>query len=95
MNYLVAYPEEIQQQVCTLLKENRLAGVLRQKYSSGHDIRTDRSLYRYVLALKNNYIRHASSPSKVMFDNDLKVIQLAWIAHGNLQGSRWKTKGEE
>ena len=59
MNYLIAYPEEIKNQVRSLISQNRLSEVLLQKYSSLHDIRTDKALYSYVIDLKNNFIRNA------------------------------------
>ena len=97
MNYLLAYPDEIKQQVRLLISQNRLSEVLLQKYSAVHDIRTDRALYSYVLDLKNSFMRNAQTPSKVVFDNDIRAIQRALGLHtaiSRVQGGRLKAKNE-
>ena len=97
MNYLLAYPDEIKQQVRLLISQNRLSEVLLQKYSAVHDIRTDRALYSYVLDLKNSFIRNAQTPSKVLFDNDIRAIQRALGLHtaiSRVQGGKLKAKNE-
>ena len=97
MNYLLAYPDEIKQQVRLLVSQNRLSEVLLQKYSAVHDIRTDRALYSYVLDLKNSFMRNAQTPSKVVFDNDIRAIQRALGLHtaiSRVQGGRLKAKNE-
>jgi len=97
MDYLIGYSEEIRSKVRTLISQNRLEEVLLQKYSSSHQIRTDRALYNYVYDLKNNYIRNAPNPAKIIFDNDLCVIQHALGVHktiSRVQGGRLKAKKE-
>lgn len=97
MNYLLAYPDEIKQQVRLLISQNRLSEVLLQKYSAVHDIRTDRALYSYVLDLKNSFMRNAQTPSKVLFDNDIRAIQRALGLHtaiSRVQGGKLKAKNE-
>ncbi len=97
MNYLVAYSEEIKSQVRMLVSQNRLSEVLLQKYSGVHDIRTDRALYSYALDLKNQYIRNAQTPSKVLFDNDIRAIKRALgtrTAISRVQGGKLKAKSE-
>lgn len=97
MKYLLAYSEEIKQQVRLLIDQNRLAEVLLRKYKTAHDIRTDRALYDYVIDLKSNFIRNAQSPSKVMFDNDIRTIQRALGLHtaiSRVQGGKLKAKNE-
>lgn len=97
MKYLLAYSEEIKQQVRLLIDQNRLAEVLLRKYKTAHDIRTDRALYDYVIDLKSNFIRNAQSPSKVMFDNDIRSVQRALGLHtaiSRVQGGKLKAKNE-
>jgi len=97
MNYLIAYSEEIKQQVSLLISQNRLSDVLLQKYSAAHDIKTDKALYGYVLDLKNSYIRNAQTPSKVLFDNDVRAVQRALGLHtaiSRVQGGKLKAKNE-
>ena len=97
MNYLIAYPEEIKNQVRSLISQNRLSEVLLQKYSSLHDIRTDKALYSYVIDLKNNFIRNAQMPSKVKFDTDIRAIKRALGMHtaiSRVQGGKLTAKSE-
>lgn len=97
MKYLAGYPEPLKQQVQRLISEKQLAVVLMKKYSGIHEIRTDRALYTFVLDLKNIYIRNARSPSKVIYDNDISVIQRALGLHtaiSRVQGQNMKSKNE-
>lgn len=97
MKYLIAYSEEIKQQVRLLVSQNRLSEVLLQKYSDAHDIRTDKALYGYVLDLKSSFMRNAQMPSKVLFDNDIRAIQRALGLHtaiSRVQGGKLRAKNE-
>jgi len=97
MNYLIAYSEEIQQQVQYLISRNRLSEVLLQKYSDVHDIRTNKALYSYVFDLKNSFIRNARMPDKVIFDNDIRTVARALGMHtaiSRVQGGKLKAKNE-
>ena len=71
--------------------------MLLQKYSSTHDINTDKSLYAYVLDLKNSHLRNTQMPSKVLFDNDIRAIKRALGTHtaiSRVQGGKLKAKNE-
>lgn len=81
MKYLLAYSEEIRSQVSLLINQGRLSDVLLKKYHAGHEIRTDKALYTYVLNLKNEYIRNEQTPNKIIFDNDIRAIQRALGLH--------------
>lgn len=96
-NYLIGYSEEIKCQVGLLISQNRLSEVLLQKYAALHNIRTDKALYGYVIDLKNNFIRNAQTPSKVIFDNDIRAIQRALGLHtaiSRVQGGKLRAKNE-
>lgn len=97
MKYLAGYPDALKQQVQRLISEKQLAAVLAKKYSGVHTIRTDKALYAYVLDLKNTYLRNAQPLSKVIFDNDIRVIQRALGLHtaiSRVQGQNLKSKNE-
>jgi len=97
MRYLAGYPDEIKNQVQLLISKQQLADVLMKKYRSVHDIVTDKALYQYALALKNNFMRNAPPPSKVVFDSDLRVLRRALGLHtaiSRVQGGRLKAKNE-
>lgn len=96
-NYLAGYPVALAEQVRQLIGQNRLADILLKKYPLAHDVRTDKSLYDYVLELKGMYLRNAGQPSKVAFDNKLHVIKNALGTHTSIsrvQGVKLKTKRE-
>lgn len=97
LKYLAGYPEALQLQVKRLISEKQLARVLVKKYPGVHEIRTDKALYGYVLDLKNTYLRNAQPLSKVIFDNDIRVIQRALGLHtaiARVQGQNLKSKNE-
>ena len=97
MKYLAAYPDDVKTQVRALLAQDRLGAILLQKYRRLHDIRTDRALYDYVIALKNDFLRNAAPLSKVTFDSKIEVIQHALGLHtaiSRVQGGKLKAKRE-
>jgi len=97
MKYLTAYPDELKLQVQRLIDEKQLGAVLLKKYPSSHQVRTDSALYQYVLDLKNAYIRNAKPLSKVVYDNDMRVLQRALGTHtvaSRVQGHKLKAKSE-
>lgn len=97
MDYLTGYSTEIIEQVRDLIDRDRLTRLLQKKYLTTHNIRTDKALYFYVIELKNKYIKNAQVPSKVRFDNDIRVIQRALGLHSSVsrvQGGKLKVKNE-
>lgn len=97
MKYLAAYPAALRAQVEQLIAQGRLGDLLKKRYGSTHDIRTDRALYDYVSDLKSEFMRNAEPLSKVAFDNKLHVIRNALGTHttvSRVQGSRLKAKRE-
>lgn len=95
--YLNGYPEHLLTQVRTLIREQRLASVLDKRYPQRHEITTDKALYQYTLALKNQFLRNASPISKVAFDSKIHVLNNALglhTAHARVQGAKLKAKAE-
>ena len=97
LKYLAGYPDDVQAQVRQLIEQGRLGDSLRQRYAGTHEVRTDRALYDYTVALKSRYLRSAEPLSKVVFDNKLKVLQQALGTHttvSRVQGNQLKAKRE-
>ncbi|WP_377701120.1 YgjP-like metallopeptidase domain-containing protein [Pseudoduganella sp. UC29_71] len=97
LKYLSAYSEQMQQQVQQLIAQDKLAGVLKQRYPSAHDIRTDKALYQYVQDLKTEHLRNAAPIDKVAFDSKIHVINHALGLHTSIsrvQGGKLKAKHE-
>ncbi len=94
-NYLAGYQPSLVAQVRQLIEQDRLAGLLLQKYPIAHDVRTDKALYDYVLELKNEYLRNAGQLSKVAFDGRLHLrnalgmhTSISRVQGGNLKAKR-------
>jgi predicted metal-dependent hydrolase len=97
LKYLSAYPENLQSQVRQLQTQGKLGDMLLGKYPCSHGVRTDKSLYDYVMALKNEFLRSSEPLSKVAFDNRLQVIAQALGTHtqiSRVQGNKLKSKRE-
>ncbi len=97
LKYLNSYSESTKNQVRVLLEQNKLADVLLQKYSTAHGITTDKSLYEYVVELKNTHLRHSIPLNKALFDSKIQVIKHALGLHTSIsrvQGNQLKTKRE-
>jgi hypothetical protein len=97
MKYLSGYPDKLTTQVQQLLVQGRLGTMLLAKYRHTHGVRTDKALYDYVMALKNDFLRNAEPLSKVAFDSKLHVIAHALGTHttvSRVQGSKLKAKRE-
>lgn len=80
-----------------LIAVDKLGELLLKKYSDIHTIRSDKALFDYVIALKNEFLRGADPLSKVAFDSKLKVIQHALGTHttvSRVQGNKLKSKRE-
>ena len=97
MKYLAGYPDNLKVQVQQLLEQGRLGETLLARYPQGHLVRTDKALYDYVMALKNEFLRNAEPLSKVAFDSKLQVITHALGTHttvSRVQGAKLKSKRE-
>jgi predicted metal-dependent hydrolase len=96
-DYLAGYPAALVAQVRQLLEQGKLAELLKQKYPQTHDVRTDKALYDYVLAIKNEYMGNVGQLSKVMYDSKLHVMKNALGTHttvSRVQGGNLKSKRE-
>ncbi len=97
MRYLQGYPQDTLDQVSAMLTAGRLGDWLLQKHPHSHSVRTDRALYDYVQALKQEYLRSGDALNKVAFDSKLHVVQNALGTHttiSRVQGNKLKSKRE-
>jgi len=97
LKYLAGYSAAVTDQVHKLIDNNQLAGLLLKKYPMAHDIRTDKALYSYVLAIKNQFLRQSSPLSKVVYDDKIDVVHQALGLHSfvsRVQGNNLKAKHE-
>ncbi len=97
LKYLAHYSEGVQSQVRELIAAGKLGELLLKKYSASHTIRNDKTLFDYVMALKNEFLRGADPLSKVAYDSKLQVIKHALGTHttvSRVQGNKLKSKRE-
>lgn len=97
LKYLSGYPVSVTDQVHRLLDDDKLGVGLKKKYPTPHDIRTDKALYTYVMALKNQFLRQSGPLSKVVYDDKIDVLHQALGLHSfvsRVQGGNLKAKNE-
>ncbi|MFT5788365.1 MAG: putative metal-dependent hydrolase [Shewanella sp.] len=97
LTYLNGYQAEIQQQVQTLLSQGKLGDFLLKRHPDIHTVRTDKALYEYTIAIKNQYLRKSQPLSKVIFDDKISLSHQALGLHSYVarkQGAKLKAKNE-
>lgn len=97
LKYLQAYPPALQDQVRQLIASNRLGDYLQQRYPDRHAVQSDKALYSYAQALKQEHLRNAPNLDKVLFDNRLDLTHRALGLHtavSRVQGGKLKAKKE-
>lgn len=97
LKYLQGYPPHLQEQVRHLIGQGQLDAYLRQRYPGQHDVQSDKALYAYALAIKQEYLRNAPAMDKVLFDNRLDLTHRALGLHttvSRVQGGKLKAKKE-
>ena len=97
LKYLHGYPEHLKSQARQLLEQGKLGAILAEKYPETHTIRSDKALYDYVLELKNQHMRAATTIHKIAFDNHLQVLHRALGIHqasSRVQGSQLRAHKE-
>jgi len=95
--YLAGYPADLTEQAQALIAAGRIGDILRKKYGQAHAVRSDKALYDYVQALKNDHLRNAAPLSRVAFDGKLQELRNALGTHtriSRVQGGKLKAKRE-
>jgi UTP pyrophosphatase len=97
LKYLSGYSPELLGQVQRLVDDGRLHAHVAERYPDRHEVRSDRALYDYVVAMKNDCLRNSEPLAKVAYDNKLHVVQHALGTHTTavrVQGQKLRTKRE-
>lgn len=97
LKYLQAYPANLQDQVRQMIASNRLGDYLAQRYSERHQVQSDKALYAYAQAIRQEYLRNAPNLDKVLFGNRLDLTHRALGLHtavSRVQGGKLKAKKE-
>ena len=97
LKYLNAYDDTIQSQVQMLIDQDKLGEYLLSRYTKTHDYTSDKSLYTYVIDLKNEHMKSSSPLSKVLYDTKIRDVRAALGTHtfvSRVQGGKLKAKNE-
>ena len=97
LKYLLHYPQPIIDQVQNLIKEEKLADWLLDKYPDPHGIRNNKTLYDYTMTLKNQYLRKSAPLNKVIYDGKISQTHKALglnIARSVIHGGKLKARKE-
>ena len=97
LKYLAGYSEKVTTKVGQLIADKELGRFLLTKYPTAHDIRTDRTLYDFTVAVKNEYLRKSQPLAKVAYDTKIGIIDNALGMHSfvsRVQGGNLKSKHE-
>lgn len=97
LKYLQAYPAQLQDKIRQLIAQGRLGDYLAQSYAGRHQVQSDKALYAYVMALKQEHLRNAPAIDKVLYDNRLDLTHRALGLHtavSRVQGGKLKAKKE-
>lgn len=97
LKYINGYNQAIKTQIESLLHQNKLGEYLLNRYPDTHGYTTDKSLYDYVIDLKNSHLRNSSPISKVLYDTKIRDLQSALGTHtfvSRVQGGKLKAKNE-
>jgi predicted metal-dependent hydrolase len=97
LKYLQAYPVVMQDKVRALIAQERLGEHLAKRYPGRHDVQSDKALYAYTNALRQQHLRNAPGIDKVLYDAKLDVVRNALGLHtaiSRVQGGRLKAKKE-
>ena len=95
--YISHYPNELLAKVMPLIEQNRLGELIKLRYPTAHDLRSDRALYDYVMGLKKQYMRQSANISKVRWDERMSALHNTLGQHrftSRVQGSRLRAKSD-
>ena len=97
LKYLNAYDAKLQSQIQTLIDQERLGDYILSRYKEKHTYTSDKALYTYVMALKNEHMKSSPPISKVMYDTKIRDVSAALGTHtfvSRVQGGKLKAKNE-
>ncbi|MEZ5975468.1 MAG: YgjP-like metallopeptidase domain-containing protein [Planctomycetota bacterium] len=75
--YLAGYPPELQEKAAVWLAEGRILPALQQRYPERHGVHNHDQLRRYVLEIKDRYLRKTPPLKRVLYDDKLHVVHQA------------------
>jgi predicted metal-dependent hydrolase len=95
--YLGGYPPALLDKVHQLIDRDELGDYLQKRHPGRHEIQSDKALYAYTHALRQEHLRNAPGIDRVWYDSKLDVISKALGMHtaiSHVHGSRLKARKE-
>jgi hypothetical protein len=97
LKYIDGYNTQIKAQVQALIDQNKLGEYLLSHYPKIHPYATDKSLYEYIMELKNTHMKSSPPIAKVLYDTKIRDLKAALGIHtfiSRVQGGKLKAKNE-
>ncbi|PID27069.1 MAG: metal-dependent hydrolase [Candidatus Cloacimonadota bacterium] len=95
IKYIEHYPEEVKNKVKLMIEKNSLKNYLLINYSEPHNFTNNKLLYKYVINLKNRYMKRSIPLSSVSYDDKIETAYQALgvnIFHSKVHGKKLKSK---
>lgn len=97
LKYIQGYPAHIIESVQQLIDSNKLIPWFEQRYPDKHTIQSEKALFDYTMAIKNQYMKKTAPLSKVVYDSKIHLINNALGLHtyvSKVHGNKIKSKNE-
>jgi predicted metal-dependent hydrolase len=97
LKYLGGYPPALLDKVRLLIERDELGAYLEKRHPGRHEVQSDKALYAYTNALRQQHLRNAPGIDRVWYDSKLDVIGKALGLHtaiSHVHGSRLKARKE-
>jgi predicted metal-dependent hydrolase len=97
LKYLGGYPPALLDKVRQLIDRDELGTYLEQRHPGRHEVQSDKALYAYTNALRQEHLRNAPGIDRVWYDSKLDVISKALGMHtaiSHVHGNRMKARKE-
>ncbi|NOR55603.1 MAG: DUF45 domain-containing protein [Sulfurovum sp.] len=97
LKYLNGYNAQLQAQIQSLIDQDKLGDYILSRYNEQHSHTSDKSLYSYVMALKNEHMKSSPPIAKVLYDTKIRDVSAALGTHtfvSRVQGGKLKAKNE-
>lgn len=97
LRYIQGYPAHIVESVQKLVDNDKLIPWFEQRYPERHSIQSEKALFEYTMAIKNQYMKKTAPLSKVVYDSKIHVVNHALGLHSfvsRVHGNKVKAKNE-
>ncbi|HHX8274995.1 TPA: M48 family metallopeptidase [Vibrio diabolicus] len=97
LRYIQGYPQNIIEQVGSLIASGKFVPWFEKRYPDRHQIKSEKALYEYAMAIKNRYMKKAAPISKVVYDKKIHAVNNALGLQSVISrnhGGKLKSKNE-